>query len=161
MARSNRRHIPSAIKEHLVTMSMYLGSKNIEQATGISRRTVNRVLKLHRTTGSVVRAPLQAGRERVLNSLHVAVGTRYILSGQHLLSSRTQYLESLVERTPDIYISELQEQLEGAYGIRVSPPTITRTLKRAGFSRKKVGNLALVQHSYTSRINIVHVTSMK
>ncbi|RXW12687.1 hypothetical protein EST38_g13170 [Candolleomyces aberdarensis] len=121
----NRRHITKEVKQLVVVMSMYLRSRQIAEITGISRRTVNRVLGLYRTTGSVVRVPLQPGRPRVLNSLHVA------------------YLESLIERTPDLYLSELQEQLEDAYGISVSEYTITTSLKRAGFSRKKMTRPAL------------------
>ncbi|KAJ2932106.1 hypothetical protein H1R20_g5000, partial [Candolleomyces eurysporus] len=125
MAIGNRRYIAREVKETAVAMSFYLGSKQIEQATGISQRTVNRVRQLARSTGSVVRNPLQTGRSRALNSLHLA------------------YAEGLIERTPDLYIFELQEQLEEAYGLHVDPTTISRSLKRAGFTRKKLNRPAI------------------
>ncbi|KAF8957953.1 hypothetical protein BDZ97DRAFT_1630101, partial [Flammula alnicola] len=48
-----------------------------------------------------------------------------------------------IERTPDIYISELRDQLLEARGIEASDATIIRTLKRRGFVRKKVSASAV------------------
>lgn len=45
---------------------------------------------------------------------------------------------ALIEHTPEIYIDEIQEQLLYLHNIKVSLPTITRTLKRLGYSSKKV-----------------------
>ncbi|KAJ2932941.1 hypothetical protein H1R20_g4170, partial [Candolleomyces eurysporus] len=121
----NRRHIPESVKEQLVVMSAWMKPSAVAKVTGISKVTVNRVLKLSRETGSVVRVPLQNGRPRTLNSLHVA------------------YLESLIERTPDLYLGELQEQLEDSFDIRVSEWIISETLRRRGFTRKQVSRAAL------------------
>jgi hypothetical protein len=43
-----------------------------------------------------------------------------------------------VDRTPDIYLEELQVELEDGRGIHVTTQTIARTLQRQGFARKKV-----------------------
>ncbi|KIM63558.1 hypothetical protein SCLCIDRAFT_117039, partial [Scleroderma citrinum Foug A] len=43
-----------------------------------------------------------------------------------------------VERTPDIYLYELQYHLRESRGVEVSIHTIERTLHRHGFSHKKV-----------------------
>ena len=77
-----RRHIHKAVKEQLVVMSGHLQSSNISQVTGISHRTVNRVIKLQRETGSVVHKPLVIGpgRPRLLNGLDVAVSLLFPLS---------------------------------------------------------------------------------
>ncbi|KAH6890799.1 hypothetical protein BKA70DRAFT_1051571, partial [Coprinopsis sp. MPI-PUGE-AT-0042] len=99
-------HIPREVKEQIVTMSAWLKPAGIEQLTGISKRTVYRVLALVRDTSDVVRP----GLPRTLNSLHVA------------------YLESLIERTPDIYVSEIQDEFEAAFGFDVSEWMITTTL---------------------------------
>ena len=50
-----------------------------------------------------------------------------------------QYLESVIERRPDAYAKELRHALFIAYNIDVNETTITRTLQRRGFTRKKVG----------------------
>jgi hypothetical protein len=55
------QHIHKAVKEQLVFMSGHLKSSNIAWVTGISHCTVNRVIKLKRETGSVVRNPLVIG----------------------------------------------------------------------------------------------------
>ncbi|KAH9066998.1 hypothetical protein EDB83DRAFT_2223245 [Lactarius deliciosus] len=115
-----RRHIHKAVKEQLVVMSGHLKSSAIARVTQISQRTVNRVLKLKQETGSVVRIPPTMGRPRLLNGLDVA------------------YLERLVERTPDIFISELQFELYEARGVHVSSWTVQQALKQRGFTRKCV-----------------------
>jgi Fe2+ or Zn2+ uptake regulation protein len=48
-----------------------------------------------------------------------------------------QYLESLIERTPDLYLRELKVDLEENRGVSVDTSTIYRTLHRRGFSLKK------------------------
>lgn len=48
------------------------------------------------------------------------------------------YLEGCIERTPDIYLIELKEELCEARGLDVATATIHRTL---GFTQKKVNML--------------------
>lgn len=45
---------------------------------------------------------------------------------------------ALIERNPDIYLDEIQEQLEDQHNLVVSLAMISRTLKRLGMSSKKV-----------------------
>jgi hypothetical protein len=68
------------------------------------------------------------------------------------LGHSCQYLESCIERTPDIYVSELQDELCQARGVVVSESTIIRTLQRKGFVRKKVNNLFYLAGLLTSYI---------
>jgi transposase len=69
----NRLHIPEAVKEQIVVMSVHLRLRKIAKVTGISRRTVDHVLELARRTGRVVRRPLQNGRPRTLKGVHAEV----------------------------------------------------------------------------------------
>ena len=73
----NRCHISTETKHLFVTMSAKLKALDIERLTGHKKRTINRVLKLHRETGCVVKEPLQCGRPRILNSLDIAVSHSY------------------------------------------------------------------------------------
>ena len=57
-----------------------------------------------------------------------------------------QYLLSLVQHTPDIHLSELQQLLKTQRGAPVSKPTIWRSLRRAGYSRKKTSISVLEQN---------------
>ena len=43
----------------------------------------------------------------------------------------------LLEHSPDLYLDEIQEQLEEQHGIETSLSTISKTLKRLGMSSKK------------------------
>ena len=69
----HRRHIPEPVKEMLITMSCQMSSKDIAKATNTGRSTVNRILRLYKETGSVVKKPEVMGRPRKLNSLDIAV----------------------------------------------------------------------------------------
>lgn len=58
----------------------------------------------------------------------------------------SHYLTSLIQHTPDIYLSELQQQLEVAWGVLVHKSTITQSLHYVGYSMKKVSVSALEQN---------------
>jgi arginine repressor len=45
---------------------------------------------------------------------------------------------ALLEHSPDIYLDEIQEQLQEQHNFTASLNTISRTLKRLGISSKKV-----------------------
>ncbi|KAG2065112.1 hypothetical protein BDR04DRAFT_189019 [Suillus decipiens] len=70
-------------------MSAHMTSSSIARATHPSHRTVNRVLRLSRLTGSVVRKPLESGRPRLLTAADAS------------------YLLSCIKRSPDLLLSEL------------------------------------------------------
>ena len=70
----NYRFIPEEQKKLVITM---LGrgqtSANIENATGISVRTVNHLRRLWLSKGQVVQPPLETGHQRILTSLEINV----------------------------------------------------------------------------------------
>lgn len=112
----------------------------------VDPRTVRRVTKLEAETGSVVREPVVRGPRWMLNGIDCAVRQSYfIYTDMCTLSSHKKYLESLLERTPDLYLRELQRDLMTNRGVHVSLGTISRTLKRRGFTRKKLGVTAIEQ----------------
>jgi transposase len=49
-----------------------------------------------------------------------------------------QFLLGTINTTPDFFLDELQEILQVYRGVNVSQATVWRTLKRAGFTMKKV-----------------------
>lgn len=49
-----------------------------------------------------------------------------------------QFLLGTIRRSPDLYLDELQEMMAVSCGIDVSRSTVWRTLRRAGFTMKKV-----------------------
>jgi hypothetical protein len=50
----------------------------------------------------------------------------------------SQFLESCIERQPDIFLTEMQDQLQEICGVDISISTISRTIRRRGFTRKKI-----------------------
>ncbi|KAJ7870636.1 hypothetical protein B0H14DRAFT_2345581 [Mycena olivaceomarginata] len=122
----NRRHIPVDQKKLVVIMASNKKPKEIKEiadATGISVRTVQRILEKWRTTGNCVKIPLELGRPRILTALDV------------------DFLEGLVLRTPDIYTFELQRALFLTTGLDVCKETIRVALIRRGYTRKTVRGL--------------------
>ncbi|KAF8220836.1 hypothetical protein L208DRAFT_1331465, partial [Tricholoma matsutake] len=50
----------------------------------------------------------------------------------------TKYIKGLIERRPDMYISEIQHNIEEAFGVEVAETTISQSLYCHGYSCKKV-----------------------
>ncbi|KIJ07458.1 hypothetical protein PAXINDRAFT_90369, partial [Paxillus involutus ATCC 200175] len=122
MPYGNRRHISQAVKEQIIAMSAHMKASQIAEVTGISGRTVRQTLDFWWKTGGVTavkQSSNKPGRPRRLNSLDIS------------------FLEGCIERTPDIYLTELQQELEEACGVRVDETTISRTLRQRGLSRKQ------------------------
>ncbi|KAL1684429.1 hypothetical protein GGG16DRAFT_119817 [Schizophyllum commune] len=122
-----RRYIDEYTKRVMVRMkaSPRFRTQDIMAATGASRATVYRVSKLFRDTHDVVQRNTVRGRPRSLNTFHV------------------NYLESLIERTPDLYLWELRNLFCNAFNCDVDARTIRNELRRHGFTRKKVTRPAI------------------
>jgi hypothetical protein len=69
------RHVSIEIKELALSMSLQgLHDTDIQEYTGISLRSIQRVRSLHRRTGNVVALPpIDIGRPCVLTSIHIMV----------------------------------------------------------------------------------------
>ncbi|KAJ6453078.1 hypothetical protein C8R45DRAFT_755926, partial [Mycena sanguinolenta] len=106
----NRRHIPVEHKQLMTTMANYLKPNQIATVAHVGVRTVQRTLKLWRTTGEHARIPLKQGRPRILTPFDIS------------------YLEGLILRTPDLYLCELQQHLFNSTGLWVAQTTIRDAL---------------------------------
>ncbi|THU88254.1 hypothetical protein K435DRAFT_613697, partial [Dendrothele bispora CBS 962.96] len=87
-------------------------------------RVVQRVLQTWREIGEVCRERKGLGRAQILSDCHM------------------QLLITLVEHSPDLYLDEIQLQLSVQYGVHVSLATVYRSLKRLGYSQKKLSKEA-------------------
>jgi hypothetical protein len=74
-----RRHIPNETKELALSMSLQ-GTSDLEirKLTGISERSVKRLRRTHRNSGSVACKPVAPGRPRTLSSMEVKVRRVYL-----------------------------------------------------------------------------------
>ena len=140
MSSGNRRHIPIAIKELMITLQTKkrLKKRQVADLLDVNPRTVRRVTKLEAETGSVVREPILKGPRRLLNGIDCAVRHIYLIHYVVYILKSFKYLESLLERTPDLYLHELQKDLVLNRGVYVSLSTISRTLQKRGLTRKKL-----------------------
>ena len=65
---------------------------------------------------------------------------------------------ALIDRTPEIYLDEIAEELFNLHGIIISVPTIYRTIKAAGLTHKKVYFLYSILHiTHVSKLSKVAV----
>ncbi|KDQ51314.1 hypothetical protein JAAARDRAFT_113397, partial [Jaapia argillacea MUCL 33604] len=87
-------------------------------------RVVQRVLKMWREIGEVCKDRTRLGRSPLMTT------------------DAVRLMLGLLEHTPDIFLDEIQEQLEEQHGVQVSLSTIWRTLKRLGISSKQLSKAA-------------------
>ena len=106
----------------------YYKEKSIEEIQDllfVSNRSVRRYLTLFEETGDVSPAIQQHGPGRILDAFE-----------------EMSLIQSLLSK-PEMYLEELRQELIQITGTDVSLSTICKTLKRLGFSRKKLKQVAL------------------
>ena len=100
-------------------------SAKIAELTSLSERTVRRYLHLFQTTGDVEPKRRRYGSIPLFGDFEQLTLLRLIL------------------QNTGIYLSEIQEKLQEEFGVVVSAPTICRTLKLMGCSRRVIRHVAL------------------
>ena len=91
----------------------------------ISESSVKRYLALFQRTGDVTPTPQRRGTERLMGDFEQIV------------------LLQLISENIGIYLRELQEKFCNRFGVWISVPTICRTLKNMGCSRRVIRHIAL------------------
>lgn len=86
---------------------------------GIGYATVNRILRLHRETASLVPRPKGGGN---VSPIHGELST---------------LLAAIIAETPDATVAELTDVFMARSGIATSRSAVQRALGRMGYSRKK------------------------
>lgn len=101
-------------------------SPEIAELAGCSERTVREVLRLHREFGDV-RNPFVAprGRQRSMNTTDL------------------DYICSLLDANPALYLDELKDQLSLYRDLDVSLATLSRALRWLAITRKRISKAAL------------------
>lgn len=129
---------PPQVHWIVVRLSAVMPKENVSKFTGVSVRSVERILQHFRIYGTVKMDDLR--KERVPQrgqlkdvDLQVSADQLYM----HVLR-RIQYIFGVINRTPDVYLDELQEMLDVNCEQEVSRATIWRALTRQGFTMKKV-----------------------
>jgi transposase len=132
-----RRHISKETKELALSMSLQgISDLEIREMTGISERSVKRLRKTYRNSGS---AAVALGRPRTLSSMEVKVRCVYLSHlPPQLISFTRQFLCDCVKRQPDMSLAELQGELREVCAVKVSLQTVLRALQREGYTMKTV-----------------------
>jgi transposase len=93
--------------------------RTIADVFGVSLAFVEKVLRQHRTTGTIAPKPHAGGQKPRLDATAHAM------------------IQRLVSDHPDATLQELCTGVAAATGVRVSVPTMCRVLQRLGLPRKK------------------------
>ncbi len=122
----------------MVRLSLHsqMSNDDIASLLHVCAKTVKRVVERFLSTGDVKPLPKRNGPDRVLSEFE-----------EVLIVQR-------VFEKPSMYLYELQHELLSSTGTWVDCATICRTLKRLGFSRKKIRYVAL-QQSEEKRIEFI------
>jgi transposase len=111
----------------ILRLSKLLKNEQIAMCVGVSERSIRRIISHFREHGTIeVAGSVQ--EERTNN--------------KHLRDIDVEFLLGAVNQAPDLYLDELKEMLEVTCGVSVSRSTVWRTLRRAGFTMKKITRVA-------------------
>ncbi|PPQ84100.1 hypothetical protein CVT24_002275 [Panaeolus cyanescens] len=121
-----RRKYSSDLKQRVIYQAYTLRKKTTAIAIDLDMplRVVQHTLKLWQDIGEVCRSRKGIGRTPIMRN------------------DAVKFMLALIEHSPDIYLDEIQEQLEDQHDIVVSLSTIYITLKRLGMSLKKLSRVA-------------------
>jgi len=121
------RHVYSRdLKRHVIYQAKVLGKPSTQIAIDLDMdlRVVQCVKQTWREIGDVCRDRKYKGRPPLMSSVAI------------------DFMLALLEHSPDLYLDEIQDELLRMHDLEVSLPTICRTLKRLGFSSKKLSKAA-------------------
>lgn len=121
-----RKQYSRDLKKHIVYQAFTLEKTTTEISIDldIPLRVVQRVLKCWREIGEVCKDRTRMGHAPLMKP----DGVKFMLA--------------LLDRNPDIYLDEIQEQLGDQHGMEISLAMIWRTLKRLGITSKKLSKAA-------------------
>lgn len=120
--------MPKALREQIVVWKHEMGKSTVEIAelAGCCERTVRNILRYERDYGLV-------------SNPHAQAHTRL-----RLLDSRdTDYIRSLLQAQPILYLDEIQAALLEYRDVDVSLATLSRTMQRLALSNKQITSEAV------------------
>ncbi|THU77560.1 hypothetical protein K435DRAFT_702093 [Dendrothele bispora CBS 962.96] len=117
-----RQHYSRDLKNRVIYQyyTLQLNTSEISVNLNMMLRVVQRAIQNWNEIGDVCRERRGRGRCRILSSHNM------------------QFLIAVVDRTPDIYLDEIQQELLTQHGVDMSIGTIHNSLKRLGYSSKKL-----------------------
>lgn len=146
-------YISEAVKEQLVVLSGYLKSSEITCIIHISKQTVSRPCPSTQTRDSICHLYPTRGWPWLLNGLDIAVRFIYLTT---ICNSKSiwmlKYIENLIEQTCNIFMSELQFELQEARGVHAPSQRIWEALKKWYFPE----NVWVWVHSWDLLLSFIY-----
>lgn len=135
-----RRYYSRDLKRRVIYQAEVLGytSTEISINLDIPLRVIQRVKQTWNEIGEVCKDRTAIGRAPLMHPEHCEVSNSFTYGPVSNFTSESQFMLALLEHSPDIYLDELQEQLEEQHNLKVSISTLSNTLKRLGITSKKV-----------------------
>jgi len=131
--------VPEAIQWTIIRLSAIMPAHEISGYTDISDRKIRDIIAHFNKTGGI------KGSKREQPTLHKSLQEEdvQVCIGFELLvfsyaNCNIKHLFNTLNSTPDLYLDELRLELQEKLGVSVSLSTIWRTLKKSGYSMKKV-----------------------
>ena len=123
----------------VVRLSTKMNVEDISMYTGISIRSVQRILACFQRSEDVI-IPKQSTKERKtkLGEAELEVSTVLLPVFQIIVNDWCQFMFNAVNNIPDIYLDELQMELKDTLGVTVDKSTIWCKLRCGGYTMKQV-----------------------
>lgn len=160
------RGIPLPVEVHkiIVRLADLFPKEEVSVYTGVSLRSVERILAYYHRHGIVFdhsqkKPECRQRRQRKLRARDINVSTLlyYLHCGSWILM-HLEFLTETLEDQPDLYLREMQELLRVACGRNASEGTIWKTLKATGLTMKKVSGLPAFVHLLANACSRLHVS---
>ena len=123
----------------IIRLSTKLNQDEISMYVGVSIRSVERIIAhfKHNQDVLVRRSTIKERRGKLGEAELEVSGPLY---GCHILNNHCfwQHMFNAVNNVPDIYLDELQMDLQDTFGVAIDKSTIWRKLRRGGYTMKKV-----------------------
>ena len=129
--------VSEAIQWTVICLSATMPSHETSGYTDISDRKIRDIIAYFRTTGGIKCSKReQPTIHKSLQDEDIQVYSNFELLGYANLAIK--HLFNTLNSTPDLYLDELWLELQEKFGVLVSLSTIWRTLRKGGYTMKKV-----------------------
>jgi transposase len=128
------------LKKRVVYQVYTLGMSTTEVSISLNMplHVIQRILQNWRTIEEVCRDRSGQGRAPLMRGDAIKVCLQLFIFLSLCSTSVYKFLLFLLEQNPDIYLDEIQDQLDEQHGLHILLATIWRTIKWLGIASKKV-----------------------
>jgi transposase len=128
--------VPESVQWIIVRLSPSMSAEEVAMYTDVGVRTVKKILSHFAQTGEVIsRNPAKLHLHRALTDYDIEVSTT--ISPVSLSITSIQHMFAALDKTPDLYLEEMRQDLFQRCGVLLDTSTIWRTLIKGGYTMKR------------------------